>query len=129
MAKPAAKSKKKAKRHTPKGMAYVNSSYNNTIVTLTDLNGNVISWSSSGERGFKGAKKSTPYAAQIVASEALARAQSSGLSEVSVFVKGIGGGREAAVRALAAGGLSILEITDTTPIPHNGCRPRKARRM
>ena len=128
MAKPSSK-KKKVKRHTPKGMAYIRSTYNNTIVTLTDINGNVISWSSSGEKGFRGAKKSTPYAAQIVATEAVTRAQGSGLSEVSVFVKGVGGGREAAVRALAAAGLSVNEITDRTPIPHNGCRPRKSRRM
>lgn len=121
--------KKKVKRHIAKGKAYIQSSYNNTIVTLTDLNGNVIGWSSSGERGFKGAKKSTPYAAQLVAQTALERVKQTGLSEVEVFVKGVGGGRESAVRALASSGLSISTITDTTPIPHNGCRPRKARRM
>lgn len=123
------KTKKKVKRNIPKGRAYIQSTYNNTIVTLTDVNGNVISWSSSGERGFKGTKKSTPYAAQIVATKAVESAKNVGLQEVIVFVSGVGGGREAAIRALSANGLSITEITDTTPIPHNGCRPKKARRL
>lgn len=121
--------KKKVKRHITRGKAYIQSSYNNTIVTLTDLNGNVIGWSSSGERGFKGAKKSTPYAAQIVAQQAIDKTKHVGLSEVEVFIKGVGGGRESAVRALAGAGLAITTITDTTPIPHNGCRAKKARRM
>lgn len=113
-----------------RGTAYVQSTYNNTIVTLTDQNGNVLGWSSSGKCGFKGPKKSTPYAAGIVAKDAIDKVgPERGLREVNVFVKGVGSGREAAVRALQANGLTVLLIKDITPMPHNGCRPAKIRRV
>lgn len=123
------KKKKKADRKVSVGKAFINSTYNNTIVTLTDNEGNVISWANAGLAGFKGPKKSTPYAAQIITRIAVAKAKEYGLSEVSVFVKGVGTGRESAVRALNANGLNITFIKDITPIPHNGCRPRKPRRV
>ena len=121
--------KKKIVRHVPTGRAYVQATYNNTIVTLTDQNGNVLGWSSSGLCGFKGPKKATPYAAGVVVKDAAAKVQDYGLQEVNVFVKGVGSGREAAVRALNANGFNILSIKDTTPIPHNGCRAPKPRRV
>ena len=111
------------------GVAHVKATYNNTIVTLTDLTGNVISWASAGMAGFKGPKKSTPYAAQIIARIAVEKAKEFGLQEVSVFVKGVGTGRESAIRALNANGLIVSSIKDVTPIPHNGCRPKKPRRV
>ena len=124
------KRKKKVARKVPVGKAFIISSYNNTIVTLTDLEGNVLSWASAGIAGFKGAKKATPYAAQIIAKIAIIKAKEDyGLSEVSAFVKGVGTGRESAVRALNANGLNVTYIKDVTPIPHNGCRPRKPRRV
>ncbi len=124
------KSKGKIIKMVRRGTAYVQSTYNNTIVTLTDQNGNVLGWSSSGKCGFKGPKKSTPYAAGIVAKDAIDKvAPERGLREVNVFVKGVGSGREAAVRALQANGLSVLLIKDITPMPHNGCRPAKIRRV
>jgi small subunit ribosomal protein S11 len=113
----------------PSGRAYVQATYNNTIVTLTDPNGNVLSWASAGLCGFKGAKKSTPYAAGIVVKNAAEKAVDYGLQEVNVYVKGVGSGREAAVRALNANGLNVLSIKDMTPIPHNGCRAPKPRRV
>lgn len=116
-------------RQVSLGRAYVKSTYNNTIVTFTDQNGNVLSWSSAGQCGFKGPKKATPYAATIIVKDAFEKAKKYGLKEVSVFVKGIGGGREAAIRALNANGLVIGTIKDVTPIPHNGCRPPKSRRV
>lgn len=129
-AAPRAKAKKKrVVRHVPSGRAYVQATYNNTIVTLTDPNGNVLSWSSSGLCGFKGAKKSTPYAAGLVVKNAAEKAADYGLQEVNVLVKGVGSGREAAVRALNANGLNVLSIKDMTPIPHNGCRAPKPRRV
>jgi small subunit ribosomal protein S11 len=123
------KPKKKAKRRITKGHAYVKSSYNNTVISFTDLNGNILVWSSAGSLGFKGAKKSTPYAAQIVAQDVAEKIKPFGLQEIEVFVKGVGGGRESAIRALGNLGFSINAISDTTPIPHNGCRPRKPRRI
>ncbi|HPC37918.1 MAG TPA: 30S ribosomal protein S11 [Exilispira sp.] len=123
------KTKKKAKHVVPYGKCYLNCSFNNTIVTFTDTNGNVLGWSSSGANNFRGAKKSTPFAAQIVVEAACNAIKDYGLREVEVFVNGPGMGREAAIRALAQNGLIIRAITDITPIPHNGCRPRKKRRM
>ena len=124
------KKKKKEKTMVKSGKAFVKATYNNTIVTLTDLQGNVISWSSAGIAGFKGPKKSTPYAAQIIAKIAVMKAKEEyGLSEVSVFVKGVGTGRESAVRSLNANGLIVTSIKDITPIPHNGCRARRPRRV
>lgn len=121
--------KKKADKKVPVGVAHVKATYNNTIVVLTDLSGNVISWASAGLAGFRGPKKSTPYAAQIITRIAVERAKTFGLNEVSVMVKGVGTGREAAIRALNANGLIITSIKDITPIPHNGCRPKKPRRV
>lgn len=122
--------KRSEKRNVKVGRVYIKATYNNTIVTITDLNGDVISWASAGIAGFKGAKKATPYAAQIITRIAVTAArQDFGLEEVSVFIKGVGTGRESAVRALNANGLNITSIKDITPIPHNGCRPRKPRRV
>ena len=117
--------KKKVKRNFTKGVAHIHSTFNNTIVTITDEQGNVIAWSSAGALGYKGAKKSTPFAAQLCAEAAGKNAFEQGLRQVDVDVKGPGPGRESAVRALATTGLQILSIADTTPIPHNGCRPPK----
>ncbi len=121
--------KKKTAKNVPSGCAYIKSTYNNTIVTLTDPNGNVIASSSAGQNGFKGPKKATPYAAGIIVKNAVEKAKEHGLKEVNVFVKGVGMAREAAIRALNANGLNVLSIKDTTPIPHNGCRPKKPRRV
>jgi small subunit ribosomal protein S11 len=123
------KRKKKIEKRVSVGHAYVKATYNNTIVTLTDVQGNVISWASAGIAGFRGPKKSTPYAAQIITRIAVEKARESGLKEVSVFVRGVGTGRESAVRALNANGLIVTAIKDLTPIPHNGCRPKKPRRV
>lgn len=127
-AAPAGK-RKKSKVKLTKGRIYVQSTYNNTIITATDINGNVIGWGSSGRTGFKGSKKSTPYAAQRTMEDTIARIKDTGLNEVDVFVKGIGTGRESAVRALQGSGFTILSIKDRTPIPHGGVRPKKARRV
>ncbi len=121
--------KKKVKKNIEKGQAHIQSSFNNTIVTLTDVEGNALGWASAGELGFKGSRKSTPYAAQSAAGEAAKRAMEHGLKTIEVFVKGPGSGREAAIRALQAAGLEITSIKDVTPIPHNGCRPPKRRRV
>ena len=125
--------KKKAKREkriVPTGIVYIQATFNNTVVTITDLKGNVLTWASAGKMGFKGAKKSTPYAATIISKDAATRAvESCNLRDVDVKVKGPGGGRESAIRALNAAGLNIKSIRDITPIPHNGCRPRKRRRV
>jgi small subunit ribosomal protein S11 len=121
--------RKKSKIKVTRGRIYVQSTYNNTIITVTDVNGNAIGWGSAGRTGFKGSKKSTPYAAQKTMEESLARLKDVGLSEVDVFVKGIGTGRESAVRALQGSGMTILSIKDQTPIPHGGVRPKKARRV
>ncbi|MFA7169784.1 MAG: 30S ribosomal protein S11 [Candidatus Paceibacterota bacterium] len=117
------------RRNIAKGQVHIKSTYNNTVVTLTDLNGEVISWSSAGLLGFKGAKKATPYAATNIINSLLEKTKKVGLKEVEVFVKGIGSGRDSAIRAIAANGLSILSISDVTPIPHNGCRAPKLRRV
>lgn len=121
--------KKRERKNVVKGQAYIQSSFNNTLVTLTDMDGNVLSWSSAGSLGFKGSKKSTPFAAQMAAEEATKAAMEHGLKTVEVYVKGPGSGREAAIRALAQAGLEITMIKDVTPIPHNGCRPPKRRRV
>ncbi len=121
--------KKRVKKNIEKGQAHISSSFNNTIVTMSDTAGNVLSWSSSGELGFKGSRKSTPFAAQTAATEAAKRAMEHGLKTVDVFVKGPGSGREAAIRALQTVGLTVTSIKDVTPIPHNGCRPPKRRRV
>jgi small subunit ribosomal protein S11 len=123
------KGKKKVKKNVQTGVVHIQSTFNNTLITITDVSGNVISWSSAGARGFKGSRKSTPFAAQVAAGDAAAKAMEHGLRSVSVFVKGPGAGRESALRALAAAGLKITLIRDTTPIPHNGCRPPKRRRV
>jgi len=123
------KKKKRILRQIVHGRAYIQATYNNTIITLTDLNGNVLAWSSAGQNGFKGPKKATPYAASVIVKNAVDKSQAYGLKNVNVFVKGIGSGREAAVRALNTYGLNILSIKDITPIPHNGCRTRKPRRV
>lgn len=123
------KSRKKAVKQVTSGIAHIQASFNNTIVTISDKNGNTVSWSSSGAVGFSGSKKSTPFAAQIAAENAAKKAIEHGMKEVEVFVKGPGAGRESAIRALQAAGLSISVIKDVTPIPHNGCRPPKRRRV
>jgi small subunit ribosomal protein S11 len=123
------KKKKKIKNQILKGRASIQCTYNNTIVSLCDINGAVLAWSSSGHLGFKGAKKSTPYASTQVVAEVSEKVKKYGLQELEVFVKGVGSGREAAIRALANNGFTILTIKDITPVPHNGCRPRKPRRV
>lgn len=127
--KVARRGKRKVKKNVQKGQAHIRATFNNTIVTLTDVQGNALAWSSAGELGFKGSRKSTPFAAQSAATEAANRAKEHGLETVDVFVKGPGSGREAAIRALHAAGLQVLSIKDVTPIPHNGCRPPKRRRV
>ena len=121
--------KRKDKKTVFEGNVYIQATFNNTIVTITDLKGNALSWSSAGSLGFKGAKKSTPYAAQTTAETAANRALDFGLQEVNVFVKGPGVGRESAIRSLGGLGLRVKSIKDITPIPHNGCRPKKSRRV
>lgn len=121
--------KKVVKKNIERGQAHIQSTFNNTIVTLTDLNGNAIAWSSTGALGFKGSKKSTPFAAQMTAEEAAKAAMEHGMKTVEVYVKGPGSGREAAIRAIQTAGLDISLIKDITPIPHNGCRPPKRRRV
>lgn len=129
MAKAPVKVKKKVKKNITSGVAHVNSTFNNTIVCITDMQGNVISWSSSGAMGFKGSRKSTPYAAQVTADDVAVKAKEHGVKTVEVEMKGPGAGRESVVRALQAAGLDITSIVDITPVPHNGCRPRKRRRV
>ena len=121
--------KKKIKKNVLNGIAYVQSTFNNTIISIADTNGNVISWASAGQRGFKGSRKSTPYAAQIAADSAASKALEHGMKVLSVEVKGPGSGRETALRALQARGFKIISIKDTTPMPHNGARPPKKRRV
>lgn len=124
------KGKKKEKKNVPVGKAFVQATYNNTIITLTDMQGNVLSWASAGGEGFKGSRKSTPFAAQMAAKNAAQRAiDNAGLRSVEVFVKGPGIGREAAIRSLHQSGVAVTRIKDVTPIPHNGCRPKKRRRV
>ena len=130
MAKPKkVKSKKKVKRVIKEGIAYIKSSFNNTIITITDLAGHPICWGSSGSAGFKGSRKGTPFAAQLAAQSAAKKGMEQGLENVRVYVKGPGAGREAAIRSLQAAGLKINMIKDVTPLPHNGCRPPKRRRV
>ena len=121
--------KRRERKNIEKGSAHIRSSFNNTIVTITDTNGNALSWASAGEMGFRGSRKSTPYAAQTAAETAAKAAMEHGLKTVEVFVKGPGQGRESAIRALQSAGLEIVSIKDVTPIPHNGCRPPKRRRV
>ena len=121
--------KKRIKKNIEKGQAHISSTFNNTMVCLTDLNGNVLSWASAGQLGFRGSRKSTPYAAQQAAEEAAKKAMEHGLKTVEVYVKGPGSGRESAIRSLQASGLEVSSIKDVTPIPHNGCRPPKKRRV
>lgn len=120
--------KRKTKKNIPAGEVHIKSSFNNTLVTITDLEGNVVSWASAGTQGIKGSKKSTPYAAGMAAEAAGKEAVAAGMKVVDVFVKGLGAGRETAVRSLSTVGLEVKSITDVTPIPHNGCRPPKRRR-
>ncbi|HEY9724181.1 MAG TPA: 30S ribosomal protein S11 [Oscillatoriaceae cyanobacterium] len=129
MAKPSAKPKRRERKNIANGVVHVSSTFNNTIISITDSQGNVISWGSAGTAGFKGAKKGTPFAAQLAADAAAQRAREHGMQSVEVFVKGPGSGRETAIRALQAAGLEISLIKDVTPIPHNGCRPPKRRRV
>ncbi len=121
--------KKRIKRNIQTGLAYIQCSFNNTIITITDVSGNVLSWSSAGLKGFRGSKKSTPYAAQMAAEDAGKKAQDYGLKTLSVFLKGPGNGREAAIRGLSNMGYNVTLLRDITPIPHNGCRPKKKRRV
>lgn len=123
------KGKKKEKKNVQSGIAHIQASFNNTIVTITDMTGNVLVWSSAGNQGFKGSRKSTPFAAQRVADTAAKKAMDHGMRQIEVYVKGPGAGRESAIRALQAAGLKINMIKDVTPIPHNGCRPPKRRRV
>lgn len=123
------KSKRKEKKHVESGAAHIRSTFNNTIVTITDSNGNTIAWASAGGLGFKGSRKSTPFAAQMAAEQAAKAAIDQGMRSADVFVKGPGAGREAAIRALQAVGIEVSSIKDVTPIPHNGCRPPKRRRV
>ncbi len=127
--KKAATKKRREKKHIERGAAHIQSSFNNTIVTITDTQGNAISWASAGELGYRGSRKSTPFAAQMAAETAAKAAMEHGLRTVQVFVKGPGQGRESAIRALQVAGLEITMIKDVTPIPHNGCRPPKRRRV
>jgi len=121
--------KKKEKKNIPTGVAHIKATFNNTLVTITDPSGNVVSWSSAGVQGFKGSRKGTPFAAQLAAQDAARKAMDHGMRNVDVFVKGTGAGREAALRALQAAGLGVNLIRDVSPIPHNGCRPPKRRRV
>jgi small subunit ribosomal protein S11 len=124
-----ARARKKERKIVPEGKAFIQSTFNNTIVTFTDPKGNVIAWGSPGTAGFKGSRKGTPYAAQLAAQTAANKAKDVGLRQVEVYVRGPGSGREAAIRAIQAAGISVTAIKDITPIPHNGCRPRKRRRV
>ena len=121
--------KKKVKKNVPYGIAHVNATFNNTVINITDVKGNTLSWSSSGVKGFKGSRKSTPYAAQIAASDAGEKAKYHGVKTLEIYIKGPGAGRESALRALQAIGFTITSIKDVTPLPHNGCRPPKRRRV
>jgi len=123
------KVKRRERKSIPAGRGYIQSTFNNTVITLTDPQGNVIAWASSGTAGFKGSRKGTPYAAQLAARDAARRAMEHGLRQIEVYVKGPGSGREAAIRSLQSSGLYVVSIRDVTPIPHNGCRPPKRRRV
>ncbi len=123
------RTKKKEKKNIPNGVVHIRSTFNNTIITITDPGGNTLAWSSSGVQGFKGSRKSTPFAAQLAAEDAVKKAAEHGMKNVEVYVKGPGAGRESALRALQAAGFNVVMIKDVTPIPHNGCRPPKRRRV
>jgi small subunit ribosomal protein S11 len=123
------KPKKKGKKHVPVGNVYIQATFNNTIITFTDPNGNVVTWASAGSVGFKGSRKNTPFAAQVAAEAAAQKAKEAGMRSVDMFVKGPGGGRESAIRAIQRSGIKVTGIRDITPIPHNGCRPPKRRRV
>lgn len=123
------KTKRKVRKNIQSGLAHIQSTFNNTIISISDLEGNVVSWSSSGSKGFKGSRKSTPFAAQLAAEDAGRKAMENGMNTIKVFVKGPGAGREAALRALSQVGLRVTLIRDVTPVPHNGCRPPKRRRV
>ncbi len=127
--KKAVRGKRKERKNIPTGVAHIQSTFNNTIVTITDPVGNVVAWSSSGVQGFKGSRKSTPFAAQLAAEDAAKKAMEHGMRSVEVYVKGPGAGREAALRSLSGAGINVTLIRDVTPIPHNGCRPPKRRRV
>jgi small subunit ribosomal protein S11 len=129
VARPRRRTKKRERKNIERGQAHIKSTFNNTLVTLTDMHGNALSWASAGKLGFKGSRKSTPFAAQMAAESAAKDAMEHGLKTVEVYVKGPGSGREAAIRALQAAGLEVNLIKDVTPIPHNGCRPPKRRRV
>ncbi len=129
MPRKGARTRRRERKSIPAGRAYIQATFNNTIVTLTDPEGNVIAWGSSGTAGFKGSRKGTPYAAQLAARDAARKAMEHGLRQIEVYVKGPGSGREAAIRSLQSSGLYITGIRDVTPIPHNGCRPPKRRRI
>lgn len=129
MAKARTKTKKKVKKNISTGVVHIQSTFNNTIVSITDTNGNVVSWSSAGMHGFKGSRKSTPFAAQLTTEDAARKAQEHGMKTVEVYVKGPGAGRESALRSLQAVGFTVTKIRDVTPVPHNGCRPPKKRRV
>ncbi|HET9239532.1 MAG TPA: 30S ribosomal protein S11 [Oligoflexus sp.] len=129
MAKATVVKKRKTKKNVPMGVAHIQATFNNTIVTITDLNGEVVAWSTAGAKGFKGSRKSTPFAAQVAAEECARKAMDAGMRSISVLVKGPGSGRESAVRALSAVGLKVNLLKDITPVPHNGCRPPKRRRV
>ena len=127
--KPRTRSKRRERKSVPQGRAYIQSTFNNTIITLTDLGGNILSWGSAGTMGFKGSRKGTAFAAQRAAESAAKKAMDHGLRQIEIFIRGPGSGREAAIRSLQAAGLNVTSIRDVTPIPHNGCRPPKRRRV
>ena len=129
MANPRGGQKKKAKKNVPNGVVHIQATFNNTLITFTDMAGNTISWCSAGSKGFKGSRKSTPFAAQVAADEAARQAMDNGMKSAIVLVKGPGSGREAALRAVASAGLRVTLVKDVTPLPHNGCRPPKRRRV
>ncbi len=129
MARETTKTKKKERKNVPYGVAHINASFNNTIITVADPNGNTVSWSSAGSHGFKGSKKATPYAAQVTAEDAGRKAMEHGMKTIEIRVKGPGSGRESALRAFQAVGFNVTSIRDVTPVPHNGCRPPKRRRV
>ena len=129
MGKSKQKGKKKVKKNVPFGLAHIRASFNNTVVAITDMEGNLLSWSSAGSKGLKGSRKGTPFAAQLAGAEAATRAREHGVKQLEVHVKGPGAGRESAIRSLQAAGMEIKAIKDVTPIPHNGCRPPKRRRV
>ena len=128
MAKPAQKTKRRAKRSLAEGKAFIHATYNNTIVTITDPDGNPVAWSSAGSIGYKGSKKGTPYAAQLAAADATRKAQNIGICQLDIVIRGTGSGREQAIRSIQATGVNVRSIVDDTPTPHNGCRPRKRKR-